>query len=358
MPVTNYTFNFTGTDIASPTDAALAVNFGGAGGTQAYTENGIQFTFSMQAGGVASNLSTPHAGGTSGMSVTEGTVTFDLVGGLSDDFFSNVVFNFGPSVGGSHSIKLIRSKTTGGANLGANVTTTITSGAIAGGGSAAAPAGIWNKIVFTATGTGGNDFITLNSITATINCFLEGTVIGTVDGGQPVELLQPGDRLVTADGRETTVKWVARQAIDPRLTHPAKVNPICIRAGALGEGVPQRDLYVTADHAVELHGVLYNAGALVNGRSIYRVPNMPLEKPITYYHIETDAHELLLAEGCPAESYIDYATRDAFDNADEATEADVIAEMDLPRVSAARMVPEDVKSWLDDRAEAIGRRAA
>lgn len=172
-------------------------------------------------------------------------------------------------------------------------------------------------------------------------------MIATADGETPVEKLTAGDKIRTRDGRLTPVKWVGTQAINVRLTHPAKVNPVCITAGALGGGVPERDLYLSADLAIEIGGTLYNAGALGNGATIYQLRQMPREG-FTYYHVETEAHELLLAKGVPAESCIDYASRDSFDNAPEG-EGRVIPEMSLPRVSTARLVPADGQGRLRQR---------
>jgi len=216
--------------------------------------------------------------------------------------------------------------------------------------------GVGNNII--ASGVGGVGAITFThgvgsqtlniiSITGTVNCFLTGTGIATPDGAVAVETLQPGMRILTADGGETTVKWLGEQPVATRFLHPAKINPICIRAGAIAPGVPSRDLFVSQDHAIAIDGLLINAGALVNGTSIYQVAKMPLDG-FSYYHVETEAHELLLAEGCAAESFIDYAGRDSFINGDESDT--VIAEMDLPRISAARLVPQNIKARLLDRA--------
>lgn len=344
MPVTNATFDFQGTDVTTDTNIS-------AGGIQSgtLTEQGITFSFTSDAGNA--NFS----GTNFNLSVSEGTATLTIDGPPSEEFFSDLVFNFGPSVGGSHSIMLLRTKTDNGAP-GSTATATITAGQIATSGTVAAPAGKWNAIQFKASGTAGSDFLTLNSITSTVNCFLSGTLIATEAGETPVEALKPGDLLRTADGRLTPVTWLGHFNVDTRLQHPAKVNPVRITAGALGNGLPKRDLHLSLDHAIELGGVLYNAGALVNGRSIYQVTKMPTPG-FTYYHVETEAHELLLAEGVEAESFIDYAGRDTFDNAAEAKDR-LIAEMDRPRVSAARLVPDTLRVALLARAGAPDAKAA
>jgi len=199
--------------------------------------------------------------------------------------------------------------------------------------------GNFSSIRFTSSGG-----LSINSITTTINCFCAGTRIATPDGEVAVETLKAGDTVLRADGGVSTVKWLGRQDIDVRTSDPLMVNPICISAGALGENIPARDLWVTQDHAIGIGGSLINAGALVNGSSIYQVREMPLDG-FTYYHIETDAHELILAEGVAAETYIDYRAEGSFENADERM-ARIIPEMDLPRVSSARMLPEGIRDRL------------
>jgi len=104
-----------------------------------------------------------------------------------------------------------------------------------------------------------------------------------------------------------------------------------------------RDLVLTADHALLIDGLLVNAGALVNGTSIDYVPLSELGESYTVYHVETENHDVILAEGAPAETFIDYAGRQAFDNYGEYValygEERIIPEMAYPRVSSARMLP-------------------
>ena len=176
-----------------------------------------------------------------------------------------------------------------------------------------------------------------------IQCFLTGTEIATPYGPRPVETLVSGDQILTAEGDTVPVRFVFRQTIATRFGPPERLQPVRLRAGALGEGLPERDLVLTADHALMIDGLLINAGALVNGSSIDWVPLAELGERVTVYHVETENHDIILAEGAPTETYIDYAGRQAFDNYAEYValyRADrAIAENPAPRISSARMLP-------------------
>jgi len=121
--------------------------------------------------------------------------------------------------------------------------------------------------------------------------------------------------------------------------------------------VPGRDLCLSQDHAVAIDGMLINAGALVNGRTITQVARMPRDG-FCYYHVETDAHDLLMAEDCPAESFIDYAGTETFENGDARHDARAVREMDLPRISTARQVPAALRARIAARAPAQDAAAA
>lgn len=154
--------------------------------------------------------------------------------------------------------------------------------------------------------------------------------------------------MLTADGRAVPIIWLGQQTVRRQIGMvPEHLQPIRITTGALGGGLPLRDLRLTADHAVVLDGLLINAGALVNGTTIQAEP---VAQSVTAYHVETVAHEVLLAEGARAESFIDYTGRDAFDNHDDYVAlygADrIIREMDLPRISSARLLPKAIKDRL------------
>ncbi|MEY8838646.1 Hint domain-containing protein [Cribrihabitans sp. XS_ASV171] len=180
-------------------------------------------------------------------------------------------------------------------------------------------------------------------------CFGEGTLIATPDGQRRVETLEIGETLLTADGRMSQVKWVGRQTVHPFFAG-ARAQPVQIKAGALGGGLPHSDLTVTADHGMFIDGLVINASALVNGSTIDFVPLADLPDSFTVYHIETEAHDVILANGSAAETFIDYRGRRTFDNYREYIELYdtecTIPELPYPRVSSQRLVPDVLRQRL------------
>jgi hypothetical protein len=146
-----------------------------------------------------------------------------------------------------------------------------------------------------------------------VACYAAGTAIATVAGSVPVQHLRAGDRVLTADGAPLPVIWIGHRRIDCRLhPEPELVRPVRIATGALGPGVPGRDLLVSPDHGVRVDGALIPARLLLNHRSITQAPDAGV---VTYYHVELARHALLLAEGAAAESYLDTGNRAIFANA-------------------------------------------
>jgi hypothetical protein len=145
-------------------------------------------------------------------------------------------------------------------------------------------------------------------------CFAAGTRIATPEGERAVETLAIGDPILTADGRRVPVKWIGRQTMHKLFTPVERFSPVRVTAGALGGELPHTDLVLTADHARILDGLAINAGALVNGTTIIYDPADSLPERVTYYHVETEDHDVFLANGAAAETFVDYVARRAFDN--------------------------------------------
>src|SRR5437763_3522099 len=151
--------------------------------------------------------------------------------------------------------------------------------------------------------------------TAANPCYCRGTLILTEDGEAPVERLRIGDRVMTRSGKAQPIKWIGRRSYSGRFAlGQAQILPICITAGALDDGVPRRDLWISPNHALYLEGVLIEAQDLVNGVSIYQAERI---EEIEYFHIELDRHDVIVAEGAWAESFISDDNCGLFHNAHE-----------------------------------------
>jgi hypothetical protein len=143
-------------------------------------------------------------------------------------------------------------------------------------------------------------------------CFAAGTRIMGAFGPVSVEALAVGDRVRTARGRLAPVRWLGHRRTDlARHPRPHDVMPVRIRAGAFGRGRPSRDLVLSPDHAVFFRGHLVPVRHLINGVSIVQ----ETRERITYWHVELDRHDVILAEDLPCESYLDTGNRAAFENA-------------------------------------------
>ena len=153
------------------------------------------------------------------------------------------------------------------------------------------------------------------SLTITVACYCAGTLILTSRGEMPVEILAIGDLVVTASGERRPIKWIGRRSYgkDVVSRHP-HLRPIRIAAGAIASQVPTADLFVSPLHALLIDGVLVPAIALANGISILPVP---AETRIDYVHLELETHDVILANGAAAETFIDDDSRAMFVNASE-----------------------------------------
>ncbi|HEV8679294.1 MAG TPA: Hint domain-containing protein [Stellaceae bacterium] len=150
-------------------------------------------------------------------------------------------------------------------------------------------------------GSGGTELIV---------CFCRGTRIQTERGEIPVEALAVGDRVVTLSGELKPIRWIGFGRDLVTVKNPL-ARPIIVRRGALADEVPRRDLYLTHGHALHFDGVLIPVEHLVNHRSILWDDEA---RVVEYYHIELEDHDVVFAEGAPAESYYDDTNRALFHN--------------------------------------------
>ncbi|MDV7269964.1 Hint domain-containing protein [Thioclava sp. A2] len=141
-----------------------------------------------------------------------------------------------------------------------------------------------------------------------VTCYLAGTRILTPEGEVAIERLRVGDKVVTRDHGAQTIRWIGVS----RLQSTPEIAPIRIAAGALGSGLPLRDLYVSPQHRVLVHSriVARMTGAeevLVASKKLLPMPGfqaMPADGQLTYVHLMCDAHEIIYAEGAPSETLL------------------------------------------------------
>jgi hypothetical protein len=204
--------------------------------------------------------------------------------------------------------------------------------------------------------TTGHDTLTGDDYVQ-VACFVAGTRIRTDRGEIRVEDLRVGARVVSAFGGCVPVAWLGHRHLRcDRHPRPWDVWPVRVQENAFGAGMPRRDLLLSPDHAVYLNGVLMPVRTLVNGATILREP----VDAVTYWHVELPAHDVILAEGLPAESYLDTGNRNAFANGGPA----MALHPDFSRgiwdsQGCARLVLDGselaaARGWLRDRAVALG----
>ncbi len=143
-------------------------------------------------------------------------------------------------------------------------------------------------------------------------CFTAGSLIATPDGLRLIETIRPGDLVTVANGPPRRVRWVGRRRLSPdELAARPHLAPVRICAGALGPGLPRRDLCVSPQHRLVMGSwrcelmfaepvMLVQAQALIDDRAIAR--DDP-GRGADYIHLLFDAHELVEVEGVWSESF-------------------------------------------------------
>lgn len=150
--------------------------------------------------------------------------------------------------------------------------------------------------------------------TEIVACYCPGTMILTDDGEVAIEALSVGDVVKTVGGALEPIQWIGRRSYTGRvLAGRRHLLPVCIKAGALSDGVPSRDLMVSPMHAMLIDGLLVPAYALLNGHSVTQAHDT---SEVHYVHIELRRHDAIFADGAPSETFVDDAGRYMFQSSD------------------------------------------
>jgi hypothetical protein len=151
-----------------------------------------------------------------------------------------------------------------------------------------------------------------NGTDIVVVCFCAGTMIGTPAGEVPVEKLNIGDRVLTAQNGPRLVKWIGNGKVLATRGRRTAATPVIVRKGALAGNVPKADLRVTKAHSLYIDDVLIPVEFLVNHRTILWDDHAG---EVEIYHVELDSHDVLIANGALAESFRDDGNRWLFHNA-------------------------------------------
>ncbi|QIE44327.1 Hint domain-containing protein [Pseudohalocynthiibacter aestuariivivens] len=143
-------------------------------------------------------------------------------------------------------------------------------------------------------------------------CFTPGTGVATPQGLRPVELLHPGDHVITRDNGIRTICWVGKKTLGAADTAQNPwLRPVLIRAGAFGDGIPETDIRVSPNHRMLLANQLAETmfgerEVLVPAKHLAGLPGVEWPRPaqgVTYVHVMFESHEVLLAGGTWSESF-------------------------------------------------------
>jgi len=191
----------------------------------------------------------------------------------------------------------------------------------------AAPAGGTLQVTITgpdSNGNGSDGFVTyfdsdgnvtgsfqFTEIEEVIPCFTPGTLIATPKGERLVEELQIGDKVITRDNGLQEIRWIGEKGLTGvDFARNPHLKPILIKAGSLGNGLPERDTLYSPNHRVLVNNektalffdereVLVAAKHLVGAAGIHEVDVMGT----TYIHFMFDHHEVVLSNGSWTESF-------------------------------------------------------
>lgn len=142
-------------------------------------------------------------------------------------------------------------------------------------------------------------------------CFADCAQIETDQGLVDVASLEVGQTVRTLDNGDQTIRWVGKRHLSAAdLQANPRNRPIRIRAGALGQGLPETDLVVSPQHRVLVRSKI--AQRMFGAPEVLTAAKQLLEldgvevaedlQEITYVHFFCDAHEIVYAHGLPTET--------------------------------------------------------
>ncbi len=145
-----------------------------------------------------------------------------------------------------------------------------------------------------------------------VACFAQDTLISTARGPVRIQDLLPGDRVCRHEGGHAVLRLKLHRTIDAQqLSQNEKLRPVRIVAGAMGKGMPCRDLIVSPQHRMLVMSPVCRRmfgqdEVFVSAMKMTALPGVYVDRDateVTYFHLVFDQHEAIIAEGAPTESF-------------------------------------------------------
>lgn len=119
-------------------------------------------------------------------------------------------------------------------------------------------------------------------------CFLEDTLIKTIDGEKKIQDLRSSDYVINYYGEEVPIKYLAKGEIK-HLRPRTKVYPYLIPKNTFGINLPSINTYISPSHIIYIDEIPYTTKELkviMNDDTIKQ--QFKLDKPLIYYNIVID----------------------------------------------------------------------
>jgi hypothetical protein len=141
-------------------------------------------------------------------------------------------------------------------------------------------------------------------------CFVAGSMVDTHEGLKRVEDIAVGDFILTRDNGYQQVRWTGRHAqTEASMIARPDLASVIVRQGALGAGLPLRDMRVSPWHRLLICGqraeLLFDEyEVLVPAVHLVGQPGIERDTaPQTYIHLMFDEHQIIRADGAWSESF-------------------------------------------------------
>ncbi|MEX0348204.1 MAG: Hint domain-containing protein [Paracoccaceae bacterium] len=138
---------------------------------------------------------------------------------------------------------------------------------------------------------------------------------------RPVQTLRVGDLIATLSRRPQPIRWIGHRHFDrAALRENARLRPVRILAGALGGGLPHRDLLVSRQHRMLVQSriaerMFGTTEVLIPAVKLTALPGIYVDYTVStvrYFHLLFDHHQVIFAENAPTESL--YAGAEAMES--------------------------------------------